>query len=282
MNVLPPPWVQSYLDRLRIPAPKPPTLDFLVRLQRAHVAYVPWETVDIFAGRPEPIDETTSVGLVVGHRSGYGFHLNGAFAVLLAELGFRVRRHQGGVQRRGGPPVVDGPHLGLTVELPEGVFVVDAGLGDMPRDPLPLVLGTYPQGGLTHRPEASAAGGWRLVHDPKGGYEAVDFAPGVVSNLGVFEAAHKRLSTDPASPWVRRLVVKNRDDDGVNALQGLTLIRTDEDGTRSQVLEGENAWFQALSDLFAEHLVTYDHRARAALWAKVVRQHEAWLAGGRP
>lgn len=134
----------------------------LTRLQRAHLAHVPWDTVDILAARPEPIDELTALRLVSGQRSGYCFPLNAAFAALLTALGFEVHRHRAGVQTRDREPRVDGRHIGLRVVLPEGKFLVDAGLGDMPWDPIPLVYGVHRQGAFSHRLGPSG-GLWKAV-----------------------------------------------------------------------------------------------------------------------
>jgi hypothetical protein len=49
-------------------------------------------------------------------RGGYCYHLNGAFALLLASLGYDVRRHLGGVHGPDGPsPESLGNHLVLSV-----------------------------------------------------------------------------------------------------------------------------------------------------------------------
>jgi N-hydroxyarylamine O-acetyltransferase len=199
--------LRLYLHRLGFSEAEPPSLDFLTRLQQAHVERISWQTIDVFAGRPEPIDAASAVALIVAGRSGYCFHLNTAFADLLRTLGFSVRCHRAGVQARGAVPHVDSFHLGLTVELRGDIWLVDAGLGDRPWAPIPVRPGTYQQGPLTYAlvDSPAAPGGWRLVHDARAGYEGVDFAPEPVSDLGVFSPQHQHLSTAPDSPWVNRL-----------------------------------------------------------------------------
>ncbi|MCC3375182.1 arylamine N-acetyltransferase [Cohnella sp. REN36] len=103
---------RTYLTRLGLEEPASPTLNYLKELHRAHVTRIPWETVDIFAGKPMPIGVAQSVRLLTEGRSGYCFHLNGASGqegesravsekakVLLVRRRLQARR--GGSLRRG-------------------------------------------------------------------------------------------------------------------------------------------------------------------------------------
>jgi hypothetical protein len=65
-----------------------PSIDYLFELHRVHVERISWQTIDIFYGRPIPIDIHTSIDLLLNGRSGYCFHLNGAFSQLLHAFGF--------------------------------------------------------------------------------------------------------------------------------------------------------------------------------------------------
>ena len=117
---------------------------------------------------------------VIAGRGGYCFHLNGALVTLLEWLQVDVTRHVSGVQGGAGEaPGPNGNHLGITARLPDGSeWFVDAGLGDGPVDPLPLVFGTYEQSGFTYelRPSSFDPQGWRLEHDPRGAFIGADFA----------------------------------------------------------------------------------------------------------
>src|SRR3954447_24742933 len=91
----------AYLARLGLEA-EPPSVDALQRLHRAQVERVPYETLWIHAGEAWSIDVDASVRRVATEgRGGYCFHLNGAFAALLASLGYAVARHVGGVHGPG-------------------------------------------------------------------------------------------------------------------------------------------------------------------------------------
>ncbi|MDR6722864.1 arylamine N-acetyltransferase [Paenibacillus amylolyticus] len=65
MYTLNPTEIKAYLKRIGIDEIKPPTLEFLSELQAAHVEYLSWQTVDIFAGRPAGIHLRESVELML-------------------------------------------------------------------------------------------------------------------------------------------------------------------------------------------------------------------------
>src|SRR5215831_4615258 len=91
--------VAGYLRRLRLPelAGAAPSAESLFALHRAHAELVPYETLEIWLGRPTTVDPVESVARILRGRGGYCFHLNGAFSALLTVLGYRVTRHLGGV-----------------------------------------------------------------------------------------------------------------------------------------------------------------------------------------
>jgi arylamine N-acetyltransferase len=118
------------------------------------VERVAYNTIDIQLGRTTTVDPRESFDRVVATgRAGYCFHCNGALSVLLAELGYDVRWHRGGVWS-GAEEVPLRPyanHLALTVHglptpaNPGGVWFADAGLGDALHEPVPLRAGPVRQ-----------------------------------------------------------------------------------------------------------------------------------------
>lgn len=275
--------IKAYLKRLGINEIHEPTKEYLFEIHKAHVEKIPWESVDVYAGRPRPIDYTDSVQLVLEHRSGYCFHLNGALYALLRSLGYQVSLHRGGVQSRGTEPRIDSFHVGLTVDLPidsnhSEKWVIDAGLGDIPYEPLPLKYGTYQQGPLTCQLTESsvAVGGWRLEHDPRGPYAGVDIAPETVEDIKVFEPNHKHLSTSPESPFTQICLIKNRTAIGTNEMRGCIFTRIDHNGvTKTEVIQ-KGEWFGILADIFHEKLDDYSSTERDELWNKVYQDHQKW------
>jgi N-hydroxyarylamine O-acetyltransferase len=275
--------VTGYLDRLGLPEQGAPSVESLRRLHAAHVERVPYENLEIQLGRPTTVEPLESVERIVRRRrGGYCYHLNGAFSALLGELGYRVTRHVGGVQRTVDHPAgATAAHMAVTVSglpdetCPDGVWIVDVGLGAALHEPMPLREGTYRQGPFVFglRPSQAVPGGWRLDNDAKGSFVGMDFRsePAEVSE---FAAMHEHLSTAPESPFVRVSVVQRRDSEGADVLRGVVLTRLDASTSSGTVVESRLAWFEALADLFGLTLDDVDASERERLWRRVVTAHE--------
>src|ERR1700751_2210517 len=83
--------IGAYLERIRYSGSLTPNPETLRDIHRAHLFAVPFENLDIGWGREIRLDEETFVHKIVRHRrGGFCYELNGAFAVLLRALGFRV------------------------------------------------------------------------------------------------------------------------------------------------------------------------------------------------
>src|SRR5205814_2615000 len=83
--------VRAYLDRIGYRGPLAPTVDTLRALHRQHMLTVPFENLDIGLGHEIVLDPERFVEKIVHRqRGGFCYELNGAFATLLAALGFRV------------------------------------------------------------------------------------------------------------------------------------------------------------------------------------------------
>lgn len=275
--------MEAYLSCLGITKIRPPSKDFLFQLHKAHVRKFPWQTVDIFAGKAQPIDVQSSTNLMLKGKSGYCFHLNGAFSELLRSLGFKVIMHRAGVQSHGASPCIDSTHLGLVVHLLndsslEERWIVDVGLGDMIYEPVPLETGSYTQGVFTYQVEDSkvAEDGWRLVHDPQASFAGVDFDAEPVSDIFAFQPNHDHLSQSSDSRWVNLSIAKNRDARGSNQLIGCVFTEHNETATRITEVTERACWFEVMKDVFGLQFQDYTRMERDELWKRVIGTHEAW------
>ncbi|MFF5078127.1 arylamine N-acetyltransferase [Actinoplanes sp. NPDC000266] len=283
--------VDGYLRRLGLDgrAGRSPSIEALTELHRAHAERVPYESLEIWLGRPTTVDPTESVDRIVRGRGGYCYHLNGAFSALLRALGFHVSRHVGGVQpTTGRPPGADANHLVLTVsglpsaEAPDGRWLVDLGMGDGLHEPLPLVEGLHRQGPFTYglRPSEAEPGGWRFDHDPRGGFLGMDFRA-EAAEMTAFADKHQFLSTSPESGFVRTATAQRRDAGGADVLRGLTLSRVSETVSRT-ALETPGDYFAALADLFGLTLDEVSAAERAVMWRRLVEAKEGPRPGPGP
>jgi N-hydroxyarylamine O-acetyltransferase len=278
--------VDGYLRRLGLAHPGAPTVEALTALHRVQVERIAYNTIDIHLGRATTVDPYDSARRVVATgRGGYCFHLNGGLSVLLSALGFDVRWHRGGVSDGSEPDPLHpfANHLALTVhglptpDSPDGVWFVDAGLGDALYDPIPLATSPARQGPFWFElgPSPVLAGGWRFRHDPAGSFRAMDFESRLATPED-FAASHAHLSTSPESGFVRWISVQRRDASGVDKLLSCTLRRIDGSGQHDRTLETASEWFAALADIFGLTLDDVDSAARQALWRKAWAAQEEW------
>jgi N-hydroxyarylamine O-acetyltransferase len=285
VEALPDDVAHAYLALLEIDAiPGEVDAAGLRELQRAHVQRVPYETLDIVRGRPPGIAPLASARRILAGRGGYCYHLNGAFAALLAWLGVEVTRHLAGVQNRAmtEPRGADGNHLGLTVETPDGeLWLVDVGLGDGPAEPLPLAVGVHEQDGYRYElaPSACVAGGWRFEHDASGGFAGFDMAPQAAVTAD-FEAMHGVLTTE--SRFAHVVTAQRRAGSTIEILRGCVFSEVTPDGVVVTDVTEPGAWWELVVDRLGVACGDLDPSERDVLWVKVLDEHVAWDAAGRP
>lgn len=260
----------------------PPRLEALSQLHAAYVDQVPYETVQYQLTPGGPLEpEDVAKRIIARETGGYCFQLNGTFALLLTELGYRVQMHRGGVQTVNRPGDIDGSHMVLTVsglvEDPERQWLVDAGLGDGLRFPMPLETGEMEQYPFTLRLRPSEkTDGWRLDHDPRASLIGMDFESAPVT-LDAFAAQHAALSADPESPFVRLASVFRRTPESVVVLRSVGLSETFSDRVDSTLIENPTDYFTALADVFRLPLPHYSPTDRDTLWRRVWSQYEDFL-----
>ena len=186
----------EYLERIGCaPGTPPPLAD----LHERHLLAVPFENLDIHAGRTIVLEEQALLDKIVRRRrGGFCYELNGVFAWLLRQLGMRVSllAAQGAQGDGWGIPF---DHMTLRVDL-ERSWVADVGFGSGAfRYPLPLDGETVRQMGRRFRVRRDDE--WHYVEaDEKPiyrftlqAYELADFTPGCDYH-----------QTSPESPFPQR------------------------------------------------------------------------------
>lgn len=122
--------IAQYLERIGLEGNLSRTAETLTKIVRAHYASVPYENLNILKGEllrlsPESLFDK----IVLHHRGGYCFELNGALGHLLSGMGFSVTHLSARFVM--GEPEGQIPmrrHRVLHVRLPEGDFLCDAGV----------------------------------------------------------------------------------------------------------------------------------------------------------
>lgn len=127
---------ERYLARIGLDSPPGADLKGLETLQRAHLTAVPFENLHVYHRRTVRTTPDWSVPKIVEERrGGWCFELNGAFAALLADLGFSVRRLGATVLYDRPSPIPTHATIEVTLDRP---YLVDVGFGDSFIKPLPL------------------------------------------------------------------------------------------------------------------------------------------------
>ncbi|MEW1686438.1 arylamine N-acetyltransferase [Streptomyces sp. NPDC091265] len=156
--------VDSYLARIGAARPARPDAAALCELQLRHLTSVPFENLSIHLGEDIVLEEGALLEKIVARRrGGFCYELNGAFAVLLRELGFHVTLLQARVHGGDGQLGIPYDHLALRVATDDGTgpWLADVGFGDHAQQPLALDDRTDQQDprGIFRIEQAPAAGG---------------------------------------------------------------------------------------------------------------------------
>ncbi|MBQ8217399.1 MAG: arylamine N-acetyltransferase [Oscillospiraceae bacterium] len=164
--------VEKYFKRIGLEMPETivPDGQLLKKLHFAHCTTVPYENLDIIRGIPLRLDDEGLYQKVVEEgKGGYCFELNGLFAWLLRELGYKVTEYASRYLR-GESSIPMRRHRVLRVEATDGVYCADVGIGEVcPRYPLKLVEGLeQPQFDECYRFDKDEFLGWVLMDYYKG------------------------------------------------------------------------------------------------------------------
>jgi len=131
----------AYQRRIGFVGPVFPTLETLARLIALHAAAIPFENIDVLAGRVPALDGASlQRKLVQRRRGGYCFEQNNLFLACLEHAGFRVRRLEARVRVGVPSDLVTGrTHMSLRVTVDGDDYLADVGFGGLaPMGPLKL------------------------------------------------------------------------------------------------------------------------------------------------
>ena len=270
--------LSAYLQRIGFTAPARPDLPTLNALMDRHVRAIPFENLDIHAGRSVSAEPGAIFDKIVGRgRGGWCYEMNGLFEWALREIGFEVQRLSAGVRRSTQGDDALGNHLCLMVTLDQP-YLVDVGFGSSQLFALPLteeVTKHYPIQIALARIED---GFWRLHEGGPGSAVSYDFKPGWCDE-NLLSAHHERQITDPNSIFRKTLVAKIRKDDVYLVLRGLAFETRHPGWKDTRILETPEQVAGILEEVFG---LTEPELER--LWPKMRARHtQLWphSEGGR-
>lgn len=243
--------VQAYLERIGL-TNAGRDADTLVQLQQAHYRAVPYENLDIINGKPLDLNPKALYRKIVEEgRGGYCFELNGLYAWLLKELGFKITERLGRFLKDE-KEIPMGRHRILLVELEEGTYVCDVGIGcPAPTRPLMLKYDSVQQAdGTDYRFVKDAALGNVLQYLHHGQWEPY-FSFGNEENYPCdFIAPSFFCEKSPDSVFNKGMMLHIFEKEGRTSLDGTKLKRFRSSGVELVELESPQQVFNTLRDCF--------------------------------
>ncbi len=220
-------WVGAYLERIGAPRPTEPDADALRILHRLHLLSVPFENLSVHLGEDIVLEDRALIEKIVGRRrGGFCYELNGAFAALLAAVGFDVALL---AARTHGEHGLGIPYDHLVVRA--GPWLVDVGFGNHSLYPLRLD---------DRGDQSDPSGTFRVVETPGGDLDVIkDGEPQYrvwsrPQTLADFVTGCWWHRTSPASHFTSSLICSLITVEGRVSLSGRRLVRTT-DGQRREV-----------------------------------------------
>jgi len=245
----------AYLERIRYAGPLKPDVETLRGLQHTHLISVPFENLDIGLKRAIKIDELSIWEKVIRQRrGGFCYELNGLFAWLLIQTGYKVtylnaRDYHEDDNTFG----IDFDHLTLLLHVPgESIrWLVDVGWGDTFTQPLDIDDEGWQQQGLrAYRLEPFNAGYQLWQRDSKGQLERqyyFDLTPHQFP--AEYEATCLYHQTSAHSIFTQKRIVSRLTENGRISLSNTQLIVTT-NGQRHETPVQNEVEFH---DLLKEH-----------------------------
>lgn len=246
---------KPYLARIAYTGPTNPTAETLRALHRAHLYTVPFENLDISLGRNITCDAERFFHKIVDlRRGGFCYELNGAFAALLRELGFRVTVLSARVAREDGSASPEFDHMTLRVDLDEP-WLADVGFGDSFLEPLRLIP-EVEQEQHTERFRIVAVGDVMIVQRQMTGdtWKSQFRFTQTPRQLADFEPRCQFQQTSPESHFTRQRICTLPTRDGRITLSDLKLIQTIGKSREEHMLLSEDEWRAALLEHFGVRL----------------------------
>ena len=247
--------INAYLERINYKGPLSPTAETLRRLQVAHLQAVPFENLSIHANEPIVLEDQALFEKIVSRRrGGFCYELNGLFAALLRELGFKVEMLSAGVANDKGVFGPDFDHMALLVTTPEEPqkrWLADVGFGDSFNEPLLLdERSEQPQGQRSYRIDPD---GDHLILSQR--QDAAEWKPQYrfmvkPHTYSDYQEMCHYHQTSPESHFTKGRLCSRATPDGRITLSGLRFITNTKDGREERTLPDENAYEQLLREEF--------------------------------
>lgn len=221
----------AYLERIGYTGQPAADLPALQALHLAHLRTVPFENLDIHAGREIVLgDEALYAKIVERRRGGICYELNAMFAWLLRALGFHVTLASANVHVNDAELTPDFDHMVLIVDIGGVRYLADVGFGESFLLPLALEEAGWQHDGAANYGVGFADGFYTVVRadatDPAAAPQRVFRFADTPRSLADFTARCDFHQHSPQTHFRRRTVCLRASAGGRIALRGdeLTVV----------------------------------------------------------
>lgn len=202
--------VPDYLNRIGLPGFAEPRLDALKQLQKAHLLTVPFENLDIHAGRAIRLDIQNIFEKVVKRkRGGFCYELNGLFFELLLSLGFQARRISARVFNADRNTYgAEFDHMAILVDIEGKRYLTDVGFGEFSFAPLLLEAGIIQEDERgSFRLDEEMPGYWRVCKANSAGFSNEYIFTEKARALEEFSGMCRYHQTSPDSHFTQQQLI---------------------------------------------------------------------------
>jgi len=223
--------INAYLERIRYEGFVKPDTQTLYGLHLTHMLAVPFENLDIELKRTIHLNKQAIWDkIIINNRGGFCYELNGLFAWLLKQIGFKITYLNARVFNRTGKLGSDFDHLTLLVQIPSQPehWLADVGFGDSFTEPLVLdEQGEQIQGLRAYRLEQTSDGYVMWQKTYAGNWERqyfFDLQPHRFPEE--YLAGCQYHQTSPKSSFTHKNIISRATKDGRISLEDDRLIMT--------------------------------------------------------
>ena len=130
--------LQQYLDRIKFSGEIELTIEGITKLMRSQLFSVPFENIDVQAGKVISLNGDDIVNQIVNlNRGGYCYQINGLFSLVLQEIG--IPHYYVAARPLVNPGQNAKTHLGIIATIENEEYLIDLGFGgNSIRQPLKL------------------------------------------------------------------------------------------------------------------------------------------------
>jgi N-hydroxyarylamine O-acetyltransferase len=247
--------VYTYLERIGYDKAVQPDFETLIGLHRAHLLTVPFENLDIQLGKRIRLTEQALWEKIIAHkRGGFCYELNGLFAWLLKQIGYKVTYLNGRVYNSNGKRGREFDHLTLLVEIPNQSTrcLADVGFGDSFVEPLDLKLDDEQTQGLrAYRLERVEGGIDLWQRDFAGNWSRQYFFDLQARTFPTdYEAACLYHQTSPKSSFTHNSIVSRLMQNGRVTLENKQLIITENGRCTTRLVNSDKEYWGLLKKHF--------------------------------